>query len=154
MRKLFALLSAAAFVAACGGSTSSTSSAAGSATTTTRAAVAASGATATLTFKGQTYTFTTGRCSTKLDPDQFLFRDPPNPGLDPTYFALTVTDVKPGSETAGGTYKGALTYQKDRQVVVNVSGDLQLVIAADLKSGSFSGPDYFTKEIVTGSYTC
>lgn len=107
---------------------------------------------ATLTVRGKTYTFTHGGCSDVLDPNQFLFRDPAAPGLDATYFAVTVTDVE-GTSTKGGKHAGSVTYQEDGKTVVAVS-DATLDIADDLSGGTFSGPDFLTNDPVTGSYTC
>jgi hypothetical protein len=162
MRNFLRLFFAAAFAAmlavaatGCGGSASPAN------TTTSRTnpggtpvATPSKGATAFFTLKGEKHTFTNGRCSSVLDSNQFLFRDPPNPGVDATYFALTVTDAKPGAETTGGKHKGALTYQQDGKLVANVAGDLELDIAPDLKSGTFTGPDFLTKETLTGGYAC
>jgi hypothetical protein len=113
---------------------------------------AGSGGQATLTVNGKTYTFTHGGCSDVLDPNQFLFRDPAAPGLDATYFAVTVTDVE-GTSTKGGKHAGAVTYQENGKTVVTVS-DATLDIADDLSSGTFSGSAFLTNEPVTGSYTC
>ena len=113
---------------------------------------AASSGHATLTVRGETYTFTHGGCSDVLDPNQFLFRDPAAPGLDATYFAVTVTDVE-GTSDKGGKHAGAVTYQENGKTVVAVS-DATLDIADDLSAGTFSGPDFITNDPVTGSYTC
>jgi predicted NUDIX family NTP pyrophosphohydrolase len=59
-----------------------------------------------------------------------------------------------GPATTGGQHKGAVNYQKDGKVVFSVSGDATIDIAADLKSGTFTGPDFLTKEKVSGSYSC
>jgi hypothetical protein len=107
---------------------------------------------ATLTYNGTTYQFTNGRCSSVLDPDQFVFRDPPMPGTDATYFAVVVTDVN-GSSSTGGTHAGAVTYQQDGALLVTVS-DATLQIAPDLSGGTFTGNDFISGKQATGSYSC
>lgn len=109
---------------------------------------------ATLTFDGQTYSFTNGRCSPVLDENQFLFRDPPNSFNDATYLAIVVTDLKANITSAGGNHVGALNYQHDGKSIVSLSEDAAITIATDLKSGTFSGSDYLTKKPASGSYTC
>ncbi|MCU1400341.1 MAG: hypothetical protein JWN62_3450 [Acidimicrobiales bacterium] len=107
---------------------------------------------ATLMFDGTTYDFTNGGCSPTLDPNLFVFRDPPTPGVDATYFALTVGDVTTPS-SVGGKHAGSITYQKDGKTVVAAS-EATLDVGADLSGGTFTGVDFLTSKPVSGSYTC
>lgn len=124
----------------------------GSTKTSAVAAPTGLGGHGTLSFDGKTYDFTNGRCSPTLDPNQFLFRDPPNPGNDSTYFALTVTDLTATSSN-GGNHPSSITYQKDGKTIVAAS-DATLEIRDDLSGGTFSGVDFITSKQASGSYTC
>lgn len=123
------------------------------ATTQTSAPVGPTGGgTAALTYDGQTYEFGDGRCSMVLDPGQFVFRDPSTPGLDATYLAVTVTDVV-NTSSEGGEHEGAVTFQQDGVIILSLA-EATLNIAADLRSGTFTGEDEITSKPAVGSYTC
>lgn len=105
---------------------------------------------ATVKIAGDTYTFDHGACSPRLDPEQFLYRSPAEPGIDPTYLAVTVDTATDNTEQ---TVTGSVTLQQNGTIELSIA-DVKLTIDDGFTGGRFEGHDYITNAPVSGTFVC
>jgi hypothetical protein len=113
---------------------------------------------ATARVAGRRLRFTGGVCSTafggfSVNIGTKVFG---HAGSAPPYFGLLVESMRPGAHRGGSVLVGFS--QGPFAVALAAQGgtaraDTQVVLAPDLRSGSFSGEDLFGRR-VTGSFTC